>query len=108
MLISRRKEGEAIHIGEDIEIRIVSVRGNKVTLGIVAPRNVKISNRKMSEIEMANTMSSHTTAAAHSAQIGHLLRPAADRAEDIVFLLERTSTEKTPPSDDKGNGRSDE
>jgi carbon storage regulator len=102
VLISRRKEGDSIQIGEDVEIRIVSVRRNKVTVGIVAPRDMRIITRKLNEMEMANTR-----AAAHSVDIGPLLRPP-DGPEDVVFVLEANLLRENPESTDKRSGRADE
>lgn len=42
MLVLSRKPGEAIRIGEDIEVSIIEVRGDTVRIGIDAPRNVPI------------------------------------------------------------------
>ena len=87
MLISRRKEGETLLIGKDIEIRIVAVRKKKVILGVIAPRDVKISAEKLDDIEMANTM-----AAVSSIHIDHLLPTPSRKAEDVLFVLEGRSS----------------
>jgi carbon storage regulator CsrA len=42
MLVLSRKKNEAIHIGEDITIRVVAVRGNRVQLAIDAPEQFRI------------------------------------------------------------------
>ena len=42
MLVLTRKLGESIQIGENISIAVVGVRGNRVQLGIQAPRDVPI------------------------------------------------------------------
>ena len=42
MLVLSRKPGEAIRIGDDIEISVIEVRGDKVRIGINAPRNVPV------------------------------------------------------------------
>jgi len=42
MLVLSRKPGEAIRIGDDIEISVVEVRGDTVRIGINAPRNVPV------------------------------------------------------------------
>ena len=40
MLVLSRQKDESIMIGDDVEITIVDVRGDKVRLGINAPRNI--------------------------------------------------------------------
>lgn len=42
MLVLSRKLNESISIGSDIKIRIISVRGGTVRLGIEAPQEVSI------------------------------------------------------------------
>lgn len=55
MLILSRKTGEAIQIGDDIEIRIVSVKGDQVKLGIDAPKHVDIYRKEIvDEIQKEN------------------------------------------------------
>ena len=82
MLISRRKEGETLVIGNDVEIRIISVRKRKVILGIIAPRDVRITATKLSDAEMANTM-----AAANPVALDDLLHSPREQGEQVVFLL---------------------
>ena len=76
MLISKRKEGETLRIGDNIELRIVSVRKKKVIIGIIAPREVSITSTKLSDVEMANTM-----AAANSMYIREFIQPAGGAGE---------------------------
>jgi carbon storage regulator len=83
VLISRRKEGETLLVGEEIELRIVSVRKKKVILGIIAPRDVKIVATRLSPAEMANTM-----AAANSINLEPFLHDPSGEAEPVLFLLE--------------------
>ncbi len=47
MLIIRRREGEAILIGETIEIEIMEVAGGRVKVGIRAPRDVPILRKEI-------------------------------------------------------------
>jgi carbon storage regulator len=42
MLVLTRKTDESIIIGDEIELKILSVDGDQVKLGIVAPNNVKV------------------------------------------------------------------
>jgi carbon storage regulator len=55
MLVLTRRPGQAIKIGEDIEIYIVEVRGDQVRLSIEAPRDVAILRREvLDDIQRAN------------------------------------------------------
>jgi carbon storage regulator len=42
MLVLTRKPGEVIAIGEEIEIKIISVEGEAVRVGISAPREMAV------------------------------------------------------------------
>lgn len=42
MLVLSRKKDESIMIGDNVEIKILSVDGEQVKIGIVAPKSVKI------------------------------------------------------------------
>lgn len=42
MLVLSRKVGERIHVGDDITLEIRRIAGNRVTLALEAPRNVRI------------------------------------------------------------------
>lgn len=47
MLVLSRKKDESIMIGDEVEITIVDVRGNKVRLGITAPKNIPVHRREI-------------------------------------------------------------
>lgn len=47
MLVLSRKVGEKIVIGGNIELYVVDIRGDKVRLGIEAPRNVSIHREEI-------------------------------------------------------------
>jgi carbon storage regulator len=49
MLVLSRKLGEEIIIGGDIRVRIVSIHGNQVRLGFVAPLEVDIKRQELLE-----------------------------------------------------------
>ncbi|ODN40980.1 carbon storage regulator CsrA [Piscirickettsia litoralis] len=42
MLVLTRKEDQAIFIGKDITVKVLSVLGNQVRIGIDAPQEVQI------------------------------------------------------------------
>ncbi|OLN24037.1 carbon storage regulator [Domibacillus antri] len=47
MLVLTRKPGEALMIGDDIEITVVAVSGDQVKLGINAPKHVDIHRKEI-------------------------------------------------------------
>ena len=42
MLVLTRKQQERIHIGENVTITVVRIKGNTVRVGIEAPRDVRV------------------------------------------------------------------
>lgn len=49
MLVLSRQKDESIMIGDDVEITIVDVRGDKVRLGITAPREIPVHRKEVFE-----------------------------------------------------------
>ena len=47
MLVLSRHRDESIMIGESIEVRIVDVRGDKVRIGINAPKDVPVHRQEI-------------------------------------------------------------
>ncbi len=55
MLILARKENQSIMIGDDIEVTIVSIKGDHIKIGINAPNDVKVYRKEIfEEIQKAN------------------------------------------------------
>ncbi|MGN4126622.1 carbon storage regulator CsrA [Lysinibacillus sphaericus] len=49
MLVLSRKKNESIMIGDHIELKILSVDGDQVKLGIVAPKSVTVHRSEVFE-----------------------------------------------------------
>lgn len=49
MLVLSRKKDERILIGDDIEILVVEIRGDKVRLGIEAPKHIPVNRQEVHE-----------------------------------------------------------
>jgi carbon storage regulator len=47
MLVLSRKRNEVIRIGEDVEVMVVEIRGDKVRLGIKAPDGVRVDRKEI-------------------------------------------------------------
>ena len=47
MLVLSRKRDQKILIGDDIEIRVIEIRGDKVRLGIEAPQDIKVHREEI-------------------------------------------------------------
>lgn len=49
MLILTRKIWESLIIGDDVEITVLSVRGNQVKLGVNAPKEIAVHRQEIYE-----------------------------------------------------------
>ena len=49
MLVLSRKKNESIVINNDITITVIEIRGDKVRLGIVAPKEVPVHRQEVYE-----------------------------------------------------------
>jgi len=47
MLVLSRKEGEEVLVGDNVIVRIVRVRGDRVTIGFEAPKDVIIKRTEL-------------------------------------------------------------
>ncbi len=54
MLVITRQPGDSILIGEDIKIIILEVSGDKIKVGIDAPRSVRIMRTEVLDTEKSN------------------------------------------------------
>lgn len=56
MLVLSRKKDESVMINDDIVITIVEIRGDKVRLGVAAPREIPVHRREVYEAIHNNTV----------------------------------------------------
>ena len=50
MLVLSRKVGEKLIIGENVTVEVLRIAGNRITLGIVAPSDVKILRSELNRL----------------------------------------------------------
>jgi len=67
LLVLTRKSNQSIMIGDDVEVTILAISGEKVRVGIEAPRSVPVF-RKEVYVEMADDQREELDAAGSSAQ----------------------------------------
>jgi carbon storage regulator len=56
MLVLKRKVGEIIMIGEDIQIQVLGVEGDSIKIGFVAPKEVQIMRKELYDIIRAENL----------------------------------------------------
>ena len=83
MLVLTRKSNQSIMIGDDIEVSVLSIMGEKVRIGIQAPRDIPVFRKEVYlEIQQENV------AAGASARA---------EVDDALKKLTRRRTSKRPP-----------
>ena len=71
----QRREGESILIGDDVEIRILSVSGSRVKVGIAAPRNIPVQAREVQLVRAQNLAAAEVSSKAAAALVANLFAP---------------------------------
>jgi carbon storage regulator len=74
MLVVSRKPGERLLIGESVEVTILAVRGDQVSLGVSAPREVPIHRQELLERIRRENQRAATLRADELAAMGATLR----------------------------------
>lgn len=62
MLILTRKPGQGFLIGDEIEITITEISGDKVRVGIDAPKHIKVLRTELSQTVESNQQATKTDA----------------------------------------------
>ena len=65
MLVLSRKKNESIIINDNITVTVIEIRGDKVRLGIEAPKDVTVHRREVYEAIQSQARSSE-----HGANVG--------------------------------------
>ncbi len=56
MLALTRKKGESIIINDNVEVVVISVNGDQVKLGIVAPKSIPVHRKEVYELIQKENM----------------------------------------------------
>ncbi|MBB76784.1 MAG: carbon storage regulator [Planctomycetaceae bacterium] len=67
MLVLSRKKNESIVIDNDITIVVVEIRGDKVRLGVDAPKEIPVHRQEVFEAIKRNQQNGHEDAANEAA-----------------------------------------
>lgn len=73
MLVLARKQGQSIIINDDIELKVVEIKGEQVKLGIEAPQNIPIYRREIYE-QVQDAMRQAAKSLAQNADLSELER----------------------------------
>ena len=61
----RRRSNESILLGDNIEIQVLEIAGNRVKLGISAPRELLVLRKELQQTEEFNRDASHAVSREH-------------------------------------------
>jgi cytosine deaminase len=87
MLVLSRTRDQTVIIGDDVEVTVVDVRGEKVRLGITAPRSVPVHRKEIYDSIHKETLSA---AKVTPTDVGNLaeLKPAAPPEQFMLAAIE--------------------
>ena len=74
MLVIRRHPGESIWIGDEVEIEVIDCGGNRVKLGIRAPKEVPVMRSEARLTREQNLAASRAVASGHLTAVMERLR----------------------------------
>lgn len=77
MLVLTRKSNQSIMIGDDVEVSVLSVMGEKVRIGIQAPQDIPVFRTEI-YIEIQRQRAGEATAKEPGAQVDEALHKLGD------------------------------
>jgi carbon storage regulator len=78
MLVLSRQRDETIMIGDEIEITVVDIRGDKIRLGITAPTRIAVHRKEVYEaIRKENEQAAEHAAVLEETDLGSIGKPIA-------------------------------
>jgi carbon storage regulator len=72
MLILTRKQGESFLLGDNIEISISEISGDKVRIAIDAPRDIKVLRKELKDASELNKEAADSTSLTSAKAISNL------------------------------------
>jgi cytosine deaminase len=84
MLVLARQRDESVIIARQIEVKVVDIRGDKVRLGFVAPKNVEVDRKEIFEQKQARANASRAITPEERAAMDPFLRAAIDEARQSL------------------------
>lgn len=111
MLVLSRQRDETIMIGDEIEITVVDVRGDKVRLGITAPTRIAVHRKEVYEAIRSENQNASNIDNSQLQALSQNIRPGPSknaanrsRASSLTSPAPAPPPRGTPPSPN-GNAR---
>ena len=81
MLVLTRQRDQSVIVGEDVEVKIVDIRGDKVRLGFIAPRQISVDRKEVFDQKLARSPHANPTITPQEKEhMDQFLRAAIDEA----------------------------
>ncbi len=87
MLVLRRRVGEAILLGDGIEVEVIEISKTRVKLGITAPRDVSVTRRETSALAAENRQARDLVDTWGPDGVGDLLRLLQNVSSEIPLTM---------------------
>ncbi len=78
MLVLTRQKNESIMIGDNVELTVVEIRGDKVRLGISAPREIPVFRKEIFDTIQAENLAASAAGETDLKKVEELLREGLD------------------------------
>lgn len=75
----RRRPGESVFVGENVEVQVLEIAGNRVKLGISAPRDVLVLRGELKLTEEFNREASRAVASSQMCSLASTMPKGAFR-----------------------------
>ena len=82
MLVLSRQKNEAIMIGDNIEIVVVDIRGDRVRLGISAPQHITVHRKEIYEAIKRENIEASRAELTDLEKLGRILGEGSRKTED--------------------------
>lgn len=97
MLVLSRKPNESIMIGNDIEVKIVEVKGDYVKLGITAPKCIPVHRKEIYEAIQRENIEAVKTNVTDLSQLDDIFKKKEKNIKKETDDKQRKNTDKGNP-----------
>ncbi|MEM1012779.1 MAG: carbon storage regulator CsrA [Planctomycetota bacterium] len=97
MLVLSRQRNETIMIGDEVEVTVIDIRGDKVRLGINAPREVTVHRKEVYEAIKRENQAAAQVQPDASASPDSAGSPPAQQPRPTVKVVDMSKTPRNKP-----------
>lgn len=96
MLVLSRQRDETIMIGDDIEVTVVDIRGDKVRLGINAPKEISVHRKEVYDAIRRINIASPQVKPEDLTGVGTVAPPDASAVTEMVVPVPTVEVNELP------------